>query len=75
MYLQRKQYADVFDAIAENRSNNLVRQLDLFLGEDGMLRCGGRLKYANFSEAARFPILLPPGGKLTALFIERDHIS
>ncbi len=72
-YLQKKRYPDVSEAIAANKPHNIVKQLDVFVDERGMLRCGGRLQHANLSEAARFPILLPPCEKVTDMFIERAH--
>ena len=71
--LQKRQFSDVFDSIAAKKPNNLCNQLDIFIDEDGILRCGGRLKHANFSEATRFPILLPPQEKLTSLIIDSVH--
>ena len=72
-YLQKKQYTDIFASLAAKKSNNLVNQLDVSIDKHGLLRCGGRLSYANLSEAARFPILLPPKERLTFMIIERIH--
>ena len=51
----------------------LVRQLHLFLDNDGLIRCGGRIHNAPLSESARFPILLPPKYALTLLIIYSVH--
>ena len=71
--LQKRQFMDVFYSIAAKKPNNLCNQLDIFIDENGILRCGGRLKHANFSEATRFSILLPPQEKLTSLIIDSVH--
>ena len=71
--LQKRQFSDVFDSIAAKKPNNICNQLDIFIDEDGILRCGGRLKHANFSEATRFSILLPPQEKLTSWIIDSVH--
>ncbi|VDI11886.1 Hypothetical predicted protein [Mytilus galloprovincialis] len=71
-YIQRKHYLDVFEAINGHKRNNLQRQLGLFISQDGILCCRGRLENADISESARLPILLPRGEDLTRLFIEKD---
>ena len=38
----------------------LMRQLRLFLDENGFIRCGGRIHNAPLSQLAKFPYLLPP---------------
>ncbi|XP_065918796.1 uncharacterized protein [Dysidea avara] len=52
----------------------LVRQLRLFLDEDHMLRCGGRIHNAPLSKTAKFPLLLPPKHTLTSLVIHSVHL-
>ncbi|XP_060600228.1 uncharacterized protein LOC132753737 [Ruditapes philippinarum] len=71
--IQRNHFADVFQSIQDERPNNLVKQLDLFVDESEMIRCGGRLQHANLCEAARRPILLPRKDKFTILLIERMY--
>lgn len=53
----------------------LVRQLCLFLDEDGSLRCGGRIYNVPLNESAKFPHLLPPNHPLTALIVYGAHIN
>ena len=38
---------------------SLVQQLKLFMGNDGLLRCGGRFQHANVVFSAKYPILIP----------------
>ena len=59
LYIQRKHFPEVFTAITSNKTNNLQRQLGIYLDNNGILRCKGRIENANLSEAARHPILLP----------------
>lgn len=61
--------------ITAKKPNNLSNQLDIFIDQNGILICGGRLENANFSEAAKFPILLPPQEKLTSLIIDSAQCS
>ena len=43
----------------------LTRQLRLFIDDNSLLRCGGRIHNAPVTDAAKFPILLP----------KKDHIT
>jgi len=51
----------------------LVRQLRLFLDDDQLLRCGGRIHNALLSELAKFPYLLPSKHHFTKLNILHTH--
>ena len=53
----------------------LTRQLRLFLDEDHLLRCGGRIHNAPISKTAKFPILLPPKHMFTALVVQSVHLQ
>ncbi|XP_053388871.1 uncharacterized protein LOC128551937 [Mercenaria mercenaria] len=72
-HIQRKHYKEVHQSIVDKKPNNLARQFDIFIDESGLLRCGGRLEHATFSEAARHPILLPRKEKLTHLLMDSVH--
>ena len=56
-----------------NKSTCLVRQLRLFLDNDGFLRCGGRIHNAPISDIAKFPYLLPQKNGFTKLLIYSLH--
>lgn len=58
-YLQERNFSDVYDAITQGKKSNLQKQLGLYLDDDGLLRCKGRIDQAEISESARRPILLP----------------
>ena len=53
----------------------LVQQLRLFLDDDQLLRCGGRIHNAPLSELAKFPYLLPSKHHFTKLIILHTHIQ
>ncbi|XP_053376547.1 uncharacterized protein LOC123535785 [Mercenaria mercenaria] len=55
------------------RSNNLQRQLGLFIDKNGVLRCSGRLQNANLDADTVTPILLPKYNRFTSLVIDRAH--
>lgn len=71
--IQRKKYADVFQAISGKTQNNLQKQFGIYIYERGLLRCNGRLDYPDLAEGARRPVLLPNKENFTHLLIERTH--
>ena len=71
--VQRNNYAEVFQAISGKTRNNLQKQLGLYIDEEGLLRCKGRLDHSDITEGARRPVLLPGSDKFTHLLIERVH--
>ena len=73
LHIQRKHFNDVYKAIKMQRNNNLQRQLGLFIDDDGILRCKGRLGNAELTEGARHPILLPRNDRITYLIIDHSH--
>ena len=68
-----KEFLNVYDAISQGKKNNLQKQLGLYLDDDGLLRCKGRIDQAEISEGARRPILLPKNERFTHLLIEKVH--
>ena len=74
MYIQRKNVQEVFDAVSKDKSNNLKKQLGLYLDADGLLRCQGRTDQATMiSENVRRHVLLPRNERFTHLMIEKIH--
>ena len=51
----------------------LIRQLQLFLDDNGFIRCSGMIHNAPLSQLANFPYLLPPRHPFTALIIYSTH--
>ena len=70
-------FAEEFSAIEENRAlpkksglNKLTPKVDL----DGLLRCDGRLKFAeSLPYDVGFPIILPRGNWVTKLIVRHHH--
>ncbi|XP_077866719.1 uncharacterized protein LOC144355197 [Saccoglossus kowalevskii] len=73
--LQQRHFADSFTAIRHNnkRFGVLVRQLRLFIDDDGVLRCGSRLHNADVNFTTKFPALLPSKHYFTTLLVRREH--
>ena len=69
----------VYDASAKATGCSLNECLlkgpkfDLFLDDDGIWRCGGRLSNADIPYQTRHPILLPRDHYLTTLIVRRAH--
>ncbi|XP_053395705.1 uncharacterized protein LOC128555912 [Mercenaria mercenaria] len=72
-HVQESHFQSEIDAIRAKTTTSRQQQLGLFLDEQGLMRCKGRLENANLSEGARHPILLPKNDHLTELIIERTH--
>lgn len=53
----------------------LVTQLDIFLDDDKLIRCGGRLHNAPLQDSVRLPYLLPSKHYLVVLIIKLTHIT
>ncbi|XP_033728065.1 uncharacterized protein LOC117317061 [Pecten maximus] len=58
-----------------SKPHNLVRQLRLYLDEDNLIRCGGRINNAPASHDAKFPYLLPTKHKFTELLVRNLHLQ
>ncbi|XP_076095349.1 uncharacterized protein LOC143066242 [Mytilus galloprovincialis] len=56
------------------KSLPLVQQLRLYLDENGIIRCKGRIQNSSLEENAKFPILLPKNHKLTDFVIMNAHL-
>ena len=51
----------------------IVRQLNLYLVDEDLLRCRGRLQYTDLPYDAKFPILMPKDNYLTTLIVQSMH--
>ena len=73
---QVRWFQNEIEALQENRSvhrSSLLRQLNPFLDEDGLLRVGGRLNNASLSYNEKHPAILPKHSLLTRLLIRSAH--
>ena len=72
-YVQRQQYSEVVNSISKSKSNNLKRQLGIYIDSHGLLRYRGKLENAGLCENVKHPILLLKGHIYTDLIVERYH--
>ena len=74
---QQEAFANEYLLIAKGKelpSSGKLRHLRPLINEDGILRCDGRLKYAEFVPyETRFPIILPRRHWVTTLRIKHYH--
>ena len=54
--------------------NNSGRQLNVFVDNNGLLRCGGRINNANVPYDVKFPYLIPKTHYFTKLVIICAHL-
>ena len=74
---QQQIFFKELDNLTSKSSNRLllVRQLRLFLDDNKLIRCGGRIHNAPVSELVKFPYLLPRNHPFTTLVIHDCHIK
>ena len=73
---QEQYYGNVLQYLKGNVKKppvSIASQLDLFLDEEGLIRCSGRFKYASLSYNTKYPILLAKKSHLTTLIIKDRH--
>ncbi len=71
--LQKKYYAQERKLL--EKKIRPPSNLDLYLDEDGLIRCGGRLQHAKLELDAIHPILMPRESLVTESYIRKLHIE
>ena len=74
VFVQAQAYESEIELLKCNKTvpkSSSICKLSPFIGEDGLMRVGSRLQYADLSYDEKFPILLPKGH--VALLIIRYH--
>ncbi|XP_045777259.1 uncharacterized protein LOC123875465 [Maniola jurtina] len=69
----KKIQAEYFKEEVNGKETSLSRNLGVFKDVDGILRCKGRLQYAEWSFDKRYPILIPKGCDFTDKIIRKTH--
>lgn len=60
-------------AIADNKKINFLNHQGVYLDDNGILRCRGRLETSCLNESVKQPILLPTEHRMTQLLIKHVH--
>ncbi|CAC5373897.1 unnamed protein product [Mytilus coruscus] len=74
---QREAFSDEYNALIKSKDlpkTSKLLGLQPRIDENGLIRCDGRLEYADFlSFDARYPIILPRKNWVTKLIVKRYH--
>ena len=76
--VQQFYYEDILLKIkdkAKYKRQAILHQLGLYLDDDGLMRCRGRLQYAQLSRNTKFPILMPKESHLLTLIVRATHCT
>ena len=57
----------------QKNNNQLIKQLNLYLDDNKLIRCQGRLEHTDMSTEAKNPILLPSRHPFTALIVQEEY--
>ncbi|XP_049866233.1 uncharacterized protein LOC126366932 [Pectinophora gossypiella] len=71
----KKLQSECFAEELEGKRTHLVRNLELFVDVDGILRTRGRMGNTTWSYDMKHPILLPKDAELTRMIIKEAHES
>ena len=63
----------VLDGCRNKKLKESIGCLNPYIGEDGLIRVGGRLQESNLDEKIMHPVMLPKKGKLTEMIIRWCH--
>ncbi|KAB0790000.1 hypothetical protein PPYR_15709, partial [Photinus pyralis] len=75
---QDQHFKDETDRLKKNQSiskGSRLLSLTPFIGNDGLLRVGGRLTHADVPFNQRHPIILPSSHTLTTMIINYEHLK
>lgn len=73
--VQQETFPDEIDCLnsSSTKRTTLVRQLKLYLDDNGLLRCAGRIHNAPVEEDTKHPFLLPTHHSFTSLIVRDAH--
>ena len=76
-YTQQTSFPNEFSALQSKANKHrhlpLIRQLQLFLNNQQIICCGGRIHNAMIDKETKFPCLLPKKNPLTAFIVHYVH--
>jgi hypothetical protein len=71
--IQSTAFSEESECMRTDRANLRVKQLNLFFGDDQIIRCEGRISNSTMPDDAKRPILLPPKHHFTKLITRECH--
>ena len=60
-------------ASSQMKRRSPIHRLDPYMGADGLIRVGGRVRRANIPQELAHPVILPKKGHVTMLIIRHHH--
>jgi len=75
-YIQMQFYSHEIECLNEGRSipkSSPIKSLSPFVGKGGLLRVGGRLKYAKVSDDNKNPVLISGKHRVASLIVKSFH--
>ena len=72
-HIQSLHYSSLLESIKENKQNNLKIQIGVYIDEESLLRCHGRLGNSDLDENAKQPLLVSKADRFTELMIDNIH--
>ena len=67
-------FKDIQSGIVTDKNyGQLMKQLNLIMDNDGLIRAKGRLSYSDLTYDTKFPILIPSRNLVTTLIIKECH--
>ena len=76
LWLQHTQSTHLSDcrtALSLGKPHPLVKKMNLYLDEDNLIRCRGRLENAELSMDSKYPVLVPKASKIARLIVIDCH--
>ncbi len=70
---QQRHFFEIFQLLEKAKSNDMMKKLRITKDENDILRCQGRMQYADLPDEAKTPILLPRSSWLTTLIVRDIH--
>ena len=72
-HIQSLHHSDLLECIKGHKPHNLKTQLGVYIDEDGLLRCHGRIGNSDLNESTKQPLLLPKADRFTELLVDNLH--
>jgi len=72
-HIQQLEYSDVLTQLRTKKPHEMITRLGLFLDDEGIIRCRGRLGNADLQYSTKFPVLVPRKHNIAKLIINDCH--
>ncbi|XP_063619660.1 uncharacterized protein LOC134792321 [Cydia splendana] len=76
--VQQEAFAEEYESLKNNKAvtkKSKLRCLDPFIGDDGLIRVGGRLHHSQLPYNQKHPIILPHHHHVSRMLIDEAHLQ